>query len=161
MNFQTMNKQRKFVLIASALGIIAMFLPWVSVSILGMTQSTNGLHDKGILVFICFLACAAMAYLGDQTKNLDKTSWIITLIAPVIVLLMIIWFYSQMSNSFLGASFIGFGVYIAGIAAIGILVSAYLFRSPDDNIKDSFNKLKEDIEKKVSNTNSGSEPPKN
>lgn len=154
MNFQTMNKQRKFVLFASALGIIAMFLPWVSVSILGMTQSTNGLHDKGILVFICFLACAAIAYLGDQTKNLDKTSWIITLIAPVIVLLMIIWFYSQMSNSFLGASFIGYGLYIAGIAAVGILASAYLFRSPGDNIKDSFNKLKEDIEKKVSNTQS-------
>ena len=31
MNFQTMNKQRKFVLIAAAVGVISMFLPWISI----------------------------------------------------------------------------------------------------------------------------------
>jgi hypothetical protein len=63
MNFQTMNKQRKFVLIAAGVGIISMFLPWVSVSVLGFSQTVNGMHDKGILVFLCFSASVIIAYL--------------------------------------------------------------------------------------------------
>ena len=84
MNFQTMNKQRKFVLIAAAIGVISMFLPWISVSVLGYSQSVNGMHDKGILVFLCFAASGIIAYLGDQTKNLDKTMWTVTLLAGAI-----------------------------------------------------------------------------
>ncbi len=157
MNFQTMSKQRIFVLISAVVGFISMFLPWVSVSMFGYSQSVNGMHDKGILVFICFVASGAIAYLGDQTKNLDKNMWGITLLAGAVALLLVIWFYSQASGSVLGSSFIGFGLYIAAIASIGILASAYLFRSPTDNIKDSFNTLKKDIENKMGN--SGTPPP--
>ena len=149
MNFQTMNKQRKFVLISAAVGIISMFLPWISVSVLGYSQTVNGMHDKGILVFLCFAVCGIIAYLGDQTKNLDKTMWMVTLIARAIAFLFIIWFYFQASDSFMGASFIGFGLYISGLASLGILISAYLLRSPADNLKDSFNSLKKDIESKI------------
>ncbi|MEO9004287.1 MAG: hypothetical protein ABI288_06105, partial [Ginsengibacter sp.] len=111
MNFQTMSKQRKFVLISAAVGFISMFLPWVSISVLGYTQSVNGMHDKGILVFLCFVVSGAIAYFGDQTKNLDKTMWTVTLIAGALALLMIIWFYSQANSAFMGSSMIGFGLY--------------------------------------------------
>ena len=144
-----MNKQRKFVLISAAVGIISMFLPWISVSVLGYSQTVNGMHDKGILVFLCFAVCGIIAYLGDQTKNLDKTMWMVTLIAGAIAFLFIIWFYFHASDSFMGASFIGFGLYISGMASLGILIAAYLFRSPADNLKDSFNSLKKDIESKI------------
>lgn len=146
-----MNKQRKFVLISAAIGFISMFLPWVSISMLGFSQSVNGMHDKGILVFLCFVASGAIAYLGDQTKNLGKTPWSATLLAGALALLIIIWFYSQATGSFMGASAIGFGLYIAGLSAIGILASAYLFRSPTDNLKDGFNSMKKDIEDKIAN----------
>jgi hypothetical protein len=149
MNFQTMNKQRKFVLIAAAVGIISMFLPWISVSMLGFSETVNGMHGKGILVFLCFAVSGIIAYLGDQTKNLDKTMWAITLIAGALALLMVIWFYFQASDSYMGASFVGFGLYISGIASLGILISAYAFRSPTDNLKDGFNTLKKDIESKI------------
>lgn len=149
MNFQTMNKQRKFVLIASAIGVVSMFLPWVSISVFGFSQTVNGMHDKGILVFLCFAASGIIAYLGDQTKNLDKTMWGITLIAGSLGLLMIIWFYFQASDSYMGASFVGFGLYISALSSLGVLISAYMFRSPTDNIKDSFNTLKKDIESKI------------
>jgi peptidoglycan/LPS O-acetylase OafA/YrhL len=151
MNFQTMNKQRKFVLIAAAVGIISMFLPWISVSVLGFSQTVNGMHDKGILVFLCFAASGIIAYLGDQTKNLDKTMWAVTLIAGALALLMVIWFYFQATgndNPF-GGSFIGFGLYISALAALGILIAAYMFRSPTDNLKDGFNSMKKDIESKI------------
>lgn len=149
-----MNKQRKFVLIAAAVGVISMFLPWISVSVLGFSQTINGMHDKGILVFLCFAASGIIAYLGDQTKNLDKTMWAVTLIAGALALLMVIWFYFQVTGdgNVFGGSLIGFGLYIAGIAALGILIAAYMFRSPTDNIKDGFNSIKKDLESKIGNT---------
>ena len=154
MNFQTMSKQRKFVLISAAVGFISMFLPWISISMFGYSQNVNGMHDKGILVFLCFVASGVIAYLGDQTKNLDKTFWSVTLLAGAIALLFIIWFYSEAAGSIMGSSMIGFGVYIAALAAIGILASAYMFRSPTDTIKDGFNSVKKDIASRMGNTGS-------
>jgi hypothetical protein len=162
MNFQTMNKQRKFVLIAAAVGVISMFLPWISVSMLGANETVSGMHGKGILVFLCFVVAGAVAYMGNQTINLDKTMWGITLLAGIVALLFIIWFYSEASDSFMGASFIGFGFYISALASLGILLSAYMFRSPTDNIKDSFNTMKKNIESKIntpSNTNTPNDTP--
>jgi peptidoglycan/LPS O-acetylase OafA/YrhL len=159
MNFQTMSKQRKFVLISAAAGFISMFLPWVSISMFGYSQSVNGMHDKGILVFLCFVASGLIAYLGDQTKNLDKTMWTITLVAGAAALLVIIWFYSQATNSIMGSSMIGFGVYIAALAAIGVLGSAYMFKSPTDNIKDGFNSIKKELESKMGNSARATTPP--
>lgn len=159
MNFQTMSKQRKFVLISATAGFISMFLPWVSISMFGYSQSVNGMHDKGILVFLCFVACGVIAYLGDQTKNLDKTMWTITLVAGAVALLVIIWFYSQATNSIMGSSMIGFGVYIAALAAIGVLGSAYMFKSPTDNIKDGFNSIKKELESKMGNSARATTPP--
>ena len=152
MNFQTISKQRKFVLISSAVGFISMFLPWVSISILGYSQSVNGMHDKGIIVFICFVAAGLIAWLGDQTKNLDRTMWMVALLTGTIALLVTIWFYSQATNSILGSSIVGFGLYIAALASIGILASAYLFKLPADNLKDGFNSMKKTIEGKIGNS---------
>ncbi len=157
MNFQTMSKQRKFVLISAAAGFISMFLPWVSLSIFGYSQSVNGMHDKGILVFLCFVTVGIIALLGDQIKNLDTTPWIATLIAGAIALLLVVWFYSQAANSILGSSGVGFGLYIAGLSSIGILLSAYFYRSATDNLKDGFKSVKKDFETKFSN--SGKLPP--
>ncbi len=161
MNFQTMSRQRKFILIASAAGIISMFLPWVSISLFGYTQSVSGMHDIGILVFLCFVASAAIAYLGDQTKNLDKNKWGVVLVAGAIAILSIVYFYFKMSESVMGSSFVGSGLYISAIAALGVLGSAYMLRSPTDNIRDSFNNIKKDIENKMSNTGKSNEPPAN
>src|ERR1700712_993139 len=159
MNFQTMSKQRKFVLIAAAVGIISMFLPWISVSVFGYTQSENGMHDIGILAFLCFIVSGAIAYMGDQTKNLEKNGWGIVLAAGALALISAIWFYFKISDSIMGGSLVGFGLYIAAIAAIGVLGSAYLFRSPTDNIKDSFNSMKKNIESKINTPGSAIPPP--
>lgn len=64
MDFQTMNKQRKLMLIFSLIGLIAMFLPWVRISFLGMGTSINGMHDMGIVIFICFLGCGLLSLAG-------------------------------------------------------------------------------------------------
>ncbi|MDP4283281.1 MAG: hypothetical protein Q8891_02580 [Bacteroidota bacterium] len=158
MNFQTMSKQRKFVLISAAIGFISMFLPWVSISMFGYSQSVNGMHGKGIIVFLCFVTSGVIAYSGDQTKNLEKTMWTVALLSGAVALLFIIWFYSQANGSIMGVSMIGFGMYIAALASIGILVSTYIFKSPTDNIKDGFDSLKKDVENKIGNTGGGTPP---
>ena len=93
MNFETMSKQRKFILIAAAVGFIAMFLPWINISFFGISSSLNGMHDKGILVFICFVVAGVLAYTGDQTKNLDKKNWFIVLIAGALATLIMLWYF--------------------------------------------------------------------
>lgn len=158
MNFTTMSKQRKFVLIASAIGVISMFLPWISVSIFGYSQSQNGMHDVGVLVFICFLASGLIAYMGDQTKNLDKTMWGVVLITGIVALLSIIYFYSKATDSIMGSSLVGFGLYLAALASIGVLVSAYMFKSASDNLKDSFENIKKGFESKINQHNTTTKP---
>lgn len=153
MDFKTMSKQRKFILCASIAGLISMFLPWLSVSILGMSQSSNGMHGWGILAFFCFVISGLLSLYGNQKVNLDKTSWMLALILGIVPLIIVVSYYSQMANSFLGADFIGFGIYITALAAIGVMVSAWLFRSPTDSLKDGFDSLKKSVEQKIASAN--------
>ena len=153
MNFQTMNKQRKFVLIAALAGVIGMFLPWYSFSIFGASGSINGMHGNGILVFICFAVAGVMAYLGDQTKNLSSTSWIVTLICGAIAVLIVMWNIFRSSDYGFGSS-MTFGIYLAALAAVGVVAAAFMFRSPTDTIKGGFDSFRKDIDDKMKNTGS-------
>ena|SRR5258706_14315774 len=153
MNFQTMSKQRKFVLISAAAGVISMFLPWVRISIFGFSQSQNGLHNSGILVFLCFAIAGVIACVGDQSKNLNNSMWMVTLIASAVALIIIIWDLIDASSSLYG-SYLSFGIYIAGLSAIGVLLSAFIFRSATDNIRDGFESLKKDINSRIRDTSS-------
>jgi len=146
MNFQTMSKQRKFVLIASTIGIISMFLPWFSF----FGYSISGMHGIGILIFLCFVVAGVVSYLGDQTKNLDKTMWLVTLICGALATLIIVGKIVDVSGTIIGL--LSFGIYLAGLAAIGVLLSAFLLRSPTDTIKDGFESLKHDINTKINTT---------
>ena len=102
-----------------------------------------------------------IAYMGDQTKNLDKTMWGIVLVAGAMLAdyCALFGFISKSVTRLWVVQLVGFGLYIAGIAAIGVLVSAYLFSSPTDNIKDSFNSMKKNIENKMGNTGTTTHPP--
>ncbi|MEP7256265.1 MAG: hypothetical protein ABI666_10860 [Ferruginibacter sp.] len=147
MNFQTMNKQRKFILIAAAAGFIAMFLPWVRISFFGMSTSVNGMHGSGILVFLCFIGAGVVAFLGDQTRNLDKTFWFIALACGALASLIMVWnFIDAMGGAM---SYLSIGFYLAVLAAVGVLLAAYIYRNPSDSIKGGFDSLKQDIEEKT------------
>ncbi|MGN6604787.1 MAG: hypothetical protein ACTHK8_20185 [Ginsengibacter sp.] len=150
MNFNLMSKQRRFLLVFAAVGFISMFLPWVSISMFGFKQTANGMHREGILVFICFVVTGIIAYANDQKKNLDKTMWTVTILAGAIALLFTIWYYVQITDSVMGASFVGFGLYAAALSALGIVLSAYLLRSPSDNIKEGISNLSTEIKNKFS-----------
>ena len=144
MNFETMSKQRKMMLIASAIGVIAMFLPWWSFII-----SINGMHGSGILVFLCFLAVGAMAFMGDQTTNLTRTNWMIALIASALAaVIMVINFLTSLDL----LSFLSFGYYLALAASVAILAITYMHRSAGDTIQSGFDNLKRNFDNKSATT---------
>ncbi|MES2773610.1 MAG: hypothetical protein V4722_05475 [Bacteroidota bacterium] len=138
MNFQTMNKQRKFILIAAAVGLISMFLPWISI---GMFGSVNGLHGAGFLALFAFAGAGAVAFLGDQTKSLDKTMWFVALACGAIATLIIVINFIRI----IGYITPGFGAWLAVAGAVGVLGSAWMFKSPGDDIKSGFDSLKKNI----------------
>ncbi|MEO8771318.1 MAG: hypothetical protein ABI402_14580 [Ferruginibacter sp.] len=140
MNFQLMNKQRRFILIASAAGIISMFLPWIDIFFINV----NGMHGRGIFIFFCFVACGVISIMGNQKLNLDKTMWMITLIIGGIASLIMI--YAFLDGA---AKIFTYGFYLALLSCVGIVVAAYLFRTPGQNIKDGFDSLKKDIQDKT------------
>ncbi len=146
MNFQTMSKQRKFILIASAIGVISMFLPWVKISLFGFSSSVNGMRDSGIFIFLCFVACGVISFLGNQTINLDRTMWMVTLIVGGLAALIMIINFLRASDA---RDFLSYGFYLALLSSIGLVVAAYLFRTPGESIKSGFDSLKKDIEEKT------------
>lgn len=158
MDFSTLHKQRKFVLVAAAVGTISCFLPWASA--LGFTVA-NGLHGKGILVFMAFIAAGVISLLGKTTDAFDKAMWMAVLIAGAIALLFTVLFMTDISGAF-GAS-IGFGLWIALLSSIGVLASAWAYKSPSDTLQGGFDSLKNKVSSSLNSTGTsaqGSSPGK-
>ena len=144
MNFQTMSKQRKFILIAAAVGIIAVFLPWISIGAFGVKESQNGFHSYGIVVFLAFAVAVVISLIGDQTKTLDQSMWMVALVAGVIAALFTLIFFSRLNDAF-GIVDPGFGIWISFIAAAGVIGAAWLYKNPADNLKSGFESLKKSM----------------
>ncbi len=134
-------------LIAAAIGVIAMFLPWWSFII-----SINGMHGWGVLVFLCFVTTGAIAFMGDQTTNLMQTNWMIGLIASgVAALIMTVMFLSNLDVM----SFLSIGFYIALAASICLLAFTYMNRSANHTIQSGFDNLKKNFDNKSTTVHSG------
>ena len=155
MDFATLNKQRKFTLIAAIVGVISIFLPWIAVSGLGISMSENGLRSYGMMVFIGFIGAVILTIMGDQTKPLDKTTWFVELIAGAVALIFTLLFMTNLSGDTFGAAGFGIGIWISVLAAIGVLASTWLFKSPEDSLQDSFENLKSKITTATSQNTSG------
>lgn len=147
MNFQTLNKQRKFILISAAVGVVSIFLPWISISFMGYGSSINGFHDVGMLVFLGFVVSGVVAFLGDQTKTLEKNRWFVALASGAVALLFTLIFWLRVG------SVAGFGLWIGLLAAAGVTGSAWMFKNPDDTIQGGFDSFKKGMENKNQQNN--------
>lgn len=150
MNFALMSKQRKFILIAAAIGVISVFLPWltVSVGIIGMSESTNGFHGTGVIVFLAFLSAGILVLRGEQEKALASTMWLVTLCTGAIALLFAgINLLNALNSGGMGLAEAGpgFGIWIALAASIVAVASAWWFKTPGDSLKSGFDSLKRDL----------------
>lgn len=167
MNFQQLNKQRKFIIIGAALGLIACFLPWFSY---GM-GSVNGMNGIGLLAFILFIVAGLLALMGDQKGNIPSKMWLPVLGAGVVNIciigyLIIRWEsamggVSSEESAVFGSVGLSFGIWGAIAGAIIITYGAYKFRAAGNNLKDSLNSLKSDVNKAIADKgkDSNSVPP--
>jgi hypothetical protein len=77
MNF---HKQKLYSLIAAGVALVALLLPWISISFLGTSQSWNGLRNWGILALIGVAGVIALSFMGkkeeDYTPEYKKYSMI-------------------------------------------------------------------------------------
>jgi Na+-transporting NADH:ubiquinone oxidoreductase subunit NqrB len=144
MDFATLHKQRKFVMIAALVGVISMFLPWVSF----MGFSTNGLHGSGFLILLSFIGAGVLAFLGDQKAPMAKMNWLGALgCGALAILLWVITFFDVSS----ALSVVGIGFWICIAAAAGVLACAYMFRDPKFDLKQSLGEMKKNVENKLDN----------
>jgi len=149
MNFQTMNKQRKLILVAAALGVVSIFLPWFSAGAFGFSVHVNGFHGWGILAFICFLGTAIISIAGDQNLALDKGMWFATILCGSLALLSVI--ITLISSGSESADFgfasagVGFGIWISLLASIAIMLCAWMFRNPAHDLKSGFESMKSSV----------------
>lgn len=137
-----MNKQRLSILIASGLGAIATFMPWVKAPIIGTISGTKG---DGWITFVLFSIAIFFALRDDKTNRIEGKSFYGVIIPTIIAALIGIWkiadFNSKMANlgsnvfaNALGASAsIEFGLYLVVMAGISVPILSFI-------IKDSSNK---------------------
>lgn len=150
MNFQTINRQRKFILIIAAIGIISVFLPWISISIFGSTESRNGFHGLGILVFILFLSEAIITRIGNLAQPLEKNHWFLVILYGGIGLLSVVIKITSFSNTTNGDLVLpyvrlGAGIWLCLASSAAIILFAWLFKNPSHNLKNGYEGLKRSI----------------
>jgi len=78
MNF---HKQKLYALIIAGVALIALLLPWVSVTVFGASQSWNGFRSWGYLSFLGVIGVAALSLTGNKTENYTEENKRYVLIA--------------------------------------------------------------------------------
>lgn len=78
------NSQRIAIAISAGIGILACFMPWVSLPIVGTVNGTSGdgLIFAGLLVIPLLLSL-----LGDKTKQIDKKVKVATILIGILVII--------------------------------------------------------------------------
>ncbi|MDR2594228.1 MAG: hypothetical protein LBC87_05615 [Fibromonadaceae bacterium] len=127
-NIGDINKQRIALIIASGLGISAIFMPWVNIPFLGSINGTQIPDNRCWLPSIIFTIPLIIAFLGDRTKpligNIKYAAFVPGLISAIGGIMVI----KEINKSFSGpvaiqalnTSLIGFGLYLVIIAGFSV-----------------------------------------
>jgi len=157
-----MNNQRKFILIAAAVGIIGAFLPWISVSagILGqdMSQSVNGFHGIGVLYCLVMAAAGVVAFMGDQQSLLDKNMRLVVVAAGAVAIIALLVSFSDMhsSTSAVGgfgvvSASISYGFYLSALAGVAVAVIPFVIKGAGESFAGDLAQLKSSVQSMQNN----------
>lgn len=143
-----MEKNRLFIIISAAVGILGSFLPWVSVNAGAFgSYSVNGLNGDGWFILICGVVAIVLACLNDVKSSLPKGLAIGVIVSGAIatvVGLIDVFNVNKYVADFNGYGVsIGFGLILALIASIAIVVTGLLAMSGGKITKGTFEELAE------------------
>ncbi|MFI5130823.1 MAG: hypothetical protein ACHQFX_12555 [Chitinophagales bacterium] len=122
-----LHKQKLYALIAAALGLISMFLPWWKLSFGGFgglgAYSVNGMHDLGIISFFGFIGAGILTFvMGDKTKPFEgQAKMIVAACFASAGLFALIQFLRQ-------TSYTSLGIYLAILAGVAGAAIVYVVK---------------------------------
>ena len=143
-----MEKNRLFIIISAAVAILSSFLPWASLNAGAFgSYSWNGLRGDGWFVIIFAVVAIVLACLNDVKSSLPKGFAIGVIVAgalSTIVTLIDLFSVNKYAVDFNGYGVsIGFGLILALIASIAIVVTGLLAMSGGKITKGTFEELAE------------------
>lgn len=125
MNF---HKQKLYSLIAAGVALIALLLPWISVSFLGASQSWNGFRGWGLLSLIGIIGVAGLSLMGNKAETYSPEYKNYVMIAFAAIAVGALLFFLR-KNSVVGGFDnlvdTGIGLWICLIAGLGGLAFNY------------------------------------
>ena len=139
-NILIMNRQRFAVVILAIIGMIATFLPWYRIALVG---TVSGVSSSGWFTFIMFIIVIILALRKnlqeDMTMGISWSVTILSLLASFVVLwrMIDVWFAKEgmfslggNMDGILGSQVsVGYGAWIVVIAGICIPLAAFIFRN--------------------------------
>lgn len=143
-----MEKNRLFIIISAAVAILSSFLPWASLNAGAFgSYSWNGLRGDGWFVIIFAVVAIVLACLNDVKSSLPKVFAIGVIVSgalSTVVTLIDVFSVNKYAVDFNGYGVsIGFGLILALIASIAIVVTGLLAMSGGKITKGTFEELAE------------------
>lgn len=143
-----MEKNRLFIIISAAVAILSSFLPWASLNAGAFgSYSWNGLRGDGWFVIIFAVVAIVLACLNDVKSSLPKGFAIGVIVSgalSTVVTLIDVFSVNKYAVNFNGYGVsIGFGLILALIASIAIVVTGLLAMSGGKITKGTFEELAE------------------
>ena len=143
-----MEKNRLFIIISAAVAILSSFLPWASLNAGAFgSYSWNGLRGDGWFVIIFAVVAIVLACLNDVKSSLPKGFAIGVIVSgalSTVVTLIDVFSVNKYAADFNGYGVsIGFGLILALIASIAIVVTGLLAMSGGKITKGTFEELSE------------------
>lgn len=143
-----MEKNRLFIIISAAVAILSSFLPWASLNAGAFgSYSWNGLRGDGWFVIIFAVVAIVLACLNDVKSSLPKGFAIGVIVSgalSTVVTLIDLFNVNKYAADFNGYGVsIGFGLILALIASIAIVVTGLLAMSGGKITKGTFEELAE------------------
>jgi len=137
-----MNMQRTIILITAIAGMMAAFLPWTVATSFdgtatGMRNNLNGFNGFGIIGFLAFAGVVLMTlFAGNKAMPPDSTMKLVVIslgmIALLATLISIANSFGEIGELMLSINNSGPGTWIALIAAVVIVILAWIFKSPSE-----------------------------
>lgn len=142
------GKNRLFIIISAAVAILSSFLPWASLNAGAFgSYSWNGLRGDGWFVIIFAVVAIVLACLNDVKSSLPKGFAIGVIVSgalSTVVTLIDVFNVNKYATNFNGYGVsIGFGLILASIASIAIVVTGLLAMSGGKITKGTFEELAE------------------
>ena len=143
-----MEKNRLFILISAGVAILGSLLPWASLNAGSFgSYSVNGYQGDGWLVIIAAIVSIVLACLNNMNKAMSKGFSIGVIVSGAIATLVTLnslFNVNKYMSNFGGYGIsIGFGLILAILASIALVVTGLLAMSGGKITKESFTELAE------------------